>query len=336
MRKPATSASLRSEVRGPSLRRVFERGSRCARVLWRRHVLRERYIEQDVHDYRMLLDAGDPGLSRELLCAGAREAEQKFVLERELRAGMNVFDLGANLGYYTVMLSRLVGSTGRVYAVEPVASNFELLLQNIRLNALLNVEPEQVAIADRDGSKRLLLTERSNWHSFISPDVDPGIAWLRKYRRRIVGGAWTPARTLSTYLAGKPRMDLVRMDLEGYEGEILEGVRALSEEETPRRILFETHPEFYGNGEQMRDVLDRLRRERSLGVKYLISDFQHGSMRYTDVEPARRIFERRGYGAKFVVREFRNRAVYADIRQDDAVDLICHGECVNSALLAAV
>jgi FkbM family methyltransferase len=336
MQERVDPAGTHTALNVPSiLRRAAGRGGRYARLLWRRHLLGQRYVEQRVHNYRMMLDSRDPGLSRQLLLSGVRELEQKFILESELRRGMTVFDLGANLGYYTVMMAGLVGPEGRVYAVEPVESNFSLLEQNTRLNRLQNVHAQRLAIADVDGAKALHLTPQSNWHSFHRPDVDASIAWLRKYERKVIAEHSVPTRTLSTYLSDKPQIDLMRMDIEGYEIEILRSLRSLPRAATERlHVLFETHPEFYGEGDEMYSVLDALRREHALAVKYLVSDFQWGSRRYPAIEPAERIFARRGYRSGHIVKAFRNRAIYAGIAQPDAIDLICRCECVNAALLA--
>src|SRR5262245_2100269 len=119
-----------------------------------RHLLRRRYIEKKVNGYRLLLDADDPGLSRELLDRGTREPEQRFIVERLLRPGLVAFDLGANLGYYTVMMAKLVGQRGAVYAVEPFPDSFRLLDENIRRNRLFNVHIDDVSIATADGERQ--------------------------------------------------------------------------------------------------------------------------------------------------------------------------------------
>jgi FkbM family methyltransferase len=312
-----------------------QRGGYYARLLWERDVLGRRFVQRRIHDFRMILDTRDPGLSRELLKQGAREAEQRFILQLEMRRGMTAFDLGANLGYYTVMMARLTGPEGCVYAVEPVAHNFGLLEQNIRLNGLDNVHAERCAIADVDGVKSMFLTARSNWHSFHRPQLDTTMAWLRKYQRPVVAELMVPTQTLVRWLADKPPVDVLRMDIEGYEIEILRALRAAPRAmSTSMRVLFETHPEFYEGGDSMHDVLEALGRECGLGVKYLISDFQRGSRKHPEIEPAAQVFARRGYGPRHILKEFRNRAIYADVRQDAAVDLICRSECVNAALLA--
>ena len=312
---------------GELLRRAARRGGNLGVLAWQRHVLGRRYFEKRIYDYRLVVDAEDPGISRQLIHLGERELEQKLLLERELKPGMRAFDLGANIGYYTVMMARLVGSAGRVYAVEPVPRNFELLSRNVSGNGLAGrTELEQVAIAESDGERPLLISEKSNWHSFQPPDVDSAVAWKRSYTRKMIGSLSVKTRALAAYLAERPPIDLVRMDLEGFEVEILEAVLGLPAALSCNlRILFETHPELYHSCNDLRPVLEALCRD-GYTIQYLISDFHE--------REGEALFSRYGYGAANMLHENRARAIYSGLAAKDAIDLICESECVHAAFLA--
>jgi FkbM family methyltransferase len=318
------------------LAEMARRGAQQSSLVLHRRVLRRRFIERQIHGYRLLLDADDPGISRHLLSRGAREAEQKFVIERVLKTGMTAFDLGANLGYYTVMMAGLVGENGRVYAVEPHPDNFRLLGENVRLNRLANVEIDNIAIGTADGEQELMISEKSNWHSLHVPVLDPGVSWQAKYARTFVGSMQVRTAALPTYLKGKEPVDLLRMDLEGYEVEILKSIA--NSPRSPRsrmRILFETHPEFYSpKRNDMRGTLEQLCERHGYRFEYLISDYHHGSRREPERESGRRVFEHFGYGAAHIVEQFRNRAVYANLRTADAIELVSSSECVHAALMS--
>jgi FkbM family methyltransferase len=300
-----------------------------------RHLLRRRYIEKKVNGYRLLLDADDPGLSRELLDRGTREPEQRFIVERLLRPGLVAFDLGANLGYYTVMMAKLVGQRGAVYAVEPFPDSFRLLDENIRRNRLFNVHIDDVAIAAADGERQFLLTRRANWHSLHAPHVNSAVPWQAKYAREIIGSMRVRTQTLQRYLSDKEPIDLLRMDLEGYEVEVLRSVCGLPESQTRRlRILFETHPEFYDPvHNDMRSVLTKLF-DHGFRCEYLISDFHRGARRQKVFESGRSVFLRYGYSDQHAIRHFPNRVVYPNVHAADAIELICNSECVHAAVLA--
>ena len=143
------SAALQERSAMQLLSEVAHRSCNAGYLALQRRVLGRRFIEKRIYDYRLVLDSDDPGISSRLLSHGSREPEQKFIIESTLKPGMVAFDLGANLGYYTVMMARLVGDSGRVYAVEPFPDNFRLLGENIHRNQLKNVQLENVAIGPR-------------------------------------------------------------------------------------------------------------------------------------------------------------------------------------------
>ena len=97
----------------------------------KKHILKRALLSRSIHDYRMYLNLNDPGISKTLAIVGKRELEHVYILKNELREGMTVWDIGANIGYYVLMEAKYVGSTGKVYAVEPSPSNYELLKKNL-------------------------------------------------------------------------------------------------------------------------------------------------------------------------------------------------------------
>lgn len=329
------SAALHERSAWQWLAKLAQRGAHTSSFALQRHVLRRRFIEKRIYDYRLLLDAEDPGIGRQLLRRASREPEQKFIVESSLRPGMVAFDLGANVGYYTVMMAKLVGASGRVYAVEPFPANFRMLAENVRRNGLDNVSTENIAIGTEDGEAQLQIASKSNWHSLLVPRPNSSVAWQAKYARAMVGSIPVQARSLRTYLADKEPMDFLRMDLEGYETEILSSLIDLPRAYTRRmKILFETHPEFYdSDANRMRGALEQLCRAHGYTFEYLISDFQQGS-RSADIEPGSEVFARYGYTASNIVRNSGSRAIYANLRTEDAIELVCTSECVHAALMS--
>ena len=82
----------------------------------------------------MYLDPKDRGISRTLLLFGERELDHKLILERIVKKNMKIFDIGANIGYYVLMESNLIGEKGKILAIEPVDKNIKLLRKNLKLN----------------------------------------------------------------------------------------------------------------------------------------------------------------------------------------------------------
>ena len=75
----------------------------------------------------MILDLDDPGLSRALMLFRTREVDHKVMLERIVRPGMRIFDIGGNIGYYPLMELTLLAGSGQLVVIEPVPQNVALL-----------------------------------------------------------------------------------------------------------------------------------------------------------------------------------------------------------------
>lgn len=81
---------------------------------------------------------------------GSYELEKRRVFENTVRSGSVVFDIGAHVGFYTLLSSVLVGTRGEVFAFEPVQKNLRYLREHLRLNNVSNVNIVEAAVADRD------------------------------------------------------------------------------------------------------------------------------------------------------------------------------------------
>ena len=100
----------------------------------------------------MFLDSVD---SLRLSFNGVYEpCETEFVMN-EIKKGDVVLDIGANIGYYTLIFARLVGEEGKVFAFEPDPENFALLKKNVEINGYHNVVLVQKAISNKTGKIRL-------------------------------------------------------------------------------------------------------------------------------------------------------------------------------------
>jgi len=136
------------------------------------------------------------------------EAGTARLIRRVATEGGVVVDVGANVGYFTRIASRAVGSTGVVHAVEPLASALRLL----RLNTqdLPNVFIHATALSARSGEASLYVHEGGDL-STLSPSDDA---------REVVR---VPLTTLDELLADASRVDLIKIDVEGHEFEVVMG-----------------------------------------------------------------------------------------------------------------
>ncbi len=282
-----------------------------------RRVLGRRFLEKRIHDYRLLLDLEDRGISRSLLLFGTRESDHKIILERVLRPGMTVFDIGANIGYYVLMELGLLNGRGRVIAIEPSPGNVRLLRRNLALNGYGDVEVIEGAVSDSQGVRAFHLSEQSNLGTFHP--VGSGAAHLSGDRIE-VKTCTVPELSLRY---GVP--DLIRMDVEGHEVEVIDGmIGAIRAGKLAPVILFETHLSRYSAGHDMAAVLRALFAS-NYAVRYLSSSYERGT----------RLINGRGYhGSAPIPTDGVERVIFENIADDDAVDFICHTGGARTVLLA--
>jgi len=96
------------------------------------------------------------------LLADRYEEGTTLLFKRTLQPGWVVADVGAHVGYYTLLAAQIVGSEGRVFSFEPDPTNFSLLRRNIELNRLRNVVAVPKAVADRDMRLKLFQDPQGN------------------------------------------------------------------------------------------------------------------------------------------------------------------------------
>jgi FkbM family methyltransferase len=185
-----------------------------------------------VREHQLHLDPGDLGLARCLLVYdGNWEPLETELFLWIVKKNMVVLDIGANVGYYTLLAARAVGASGKVYAFEPAPNNYALLCQNIRDNGYTNVVTIPKAVADRSGKVRLYLDPKNLGSHNLS------------------GGATTfasvevEAAALDEYFHGyEDPIDVIKVDAEGAEALILQGMRDLLRRNAKLALFTEFHP----------------------------------------------------------------------------------------------
>jgi FkbM family methyltransferase len=143
---------------------------------------------------------------------GSYEADKVEIVMRSVRPGMTVFDIGANAGYYTLLFSRQVGPTGRVFAVEPLPENGASLLHHVRVNGIANTRVISAAMGAMAGWMNFQVAGSNSMGHLGGGDATLRVATM----------------TLDSLRAevGEPPA-VVKMDIEGGEGDALRGATAL-------------------------------------------------------------------------------------------------------------
>ena len=179
----------------------------------------------------MYLHEHDLGLTPSVRRYGGWEPLETQVVLHEVKQGETVLDIGANVGYYTLLLAACVGSEGRVIAFEPEPDNLALLEANVRLNRLSNVTVVPKAVSSAGSSLPLYLSEdqkgtHSFWHAYGA-------------RRSVVVDAVSLDDYFRDYVGS---VDFIKMDIEGAEGHALMGMGQLLRRNDHCRVLTEFSP----------------------------------------------------------------------------------------------
>jgi FkbM family methyltransferase len=221
-----------------------------------------------VQNNQMYVNPQDEPLGRSLATEGIYEGYETSLFRSFVKGGMTVIDIGANVGYYTLIAAELVGETGKVFAFEPEPGNFDLLSRNIRLNNYANVDAVQKAVSKGTESITLYI-DRGNF----------GNRSLAKGNILVDGGA-VEIETVSldefcaSHLNGR-RLDVLKIDAQGAEGLILMGAKETLKEYAPT-IFMEFEPEMLRNiGTDPVDLLDDF---SALGYHFRLLDYQTKSL----------------------------------------------------------
>jgi len=181
-----------------------------------------------VHGSKMYLNPFDEGISSSLHLHGTYEPLATALMKEIIRPGMTVIEIGANIGYYALLQARWVGATGRVIAIEPEPGNFGLLVRNVSVNGYTNVSTVNAAIARRSGNATLWLHNSFERHSLIEGSESNASIEV-------------PAWSVDDLVRDEARVDVVKMDIEGYECEAIYGMVQTMKKHKPVFIV-EIHP----------------------------------------------------------------------------------------------
>ena len=155
------------------------------------------------------------GVGADLL-EGEFEPVQTALLSSQLKPGMTFIDVGANIGYYTVIASKIVGNSGRIHCFEPEPQNCRILAKNILENKLSNVYLHNVALSDSTGIV-VLHTDSKNFgaHSLCKANIFSN-----------EGSELSVLATrLDDFVAanGISKVDMIKLDVQGAEAKVIAG-----------------------------------------------------------------------------------------------------------------
>lgn len=180
---------------------------------------------------KMLLSTRDLGFSYHVMLDGYWEIWLTLFFARTVMPGMTVMDIGANLGYYTLLLGDAVGPSGHVIAVEPVPQTIELLKKTIGLNGMAGWVRLVAAAA---------AGPRTSAVEMFVPENEPKNAAI--IATPLEGTVQVPAVSVDELTRDLSRLDLVKIDAEGAETVIIDGMQETIKRLHPNLLLeFNAH-----------------------------------------------------------------------------------------------
>ena len=195
-----------------------------------------------IDNQKMYLDEKD---NLSLSVFGNYEPLETNLVKKEIKKGNSVIDIGAFIGYYTLIFAKLVGENGTVFAFEPQDSSFSLTKKNLEINGYKNYVLENKLVSNK--------TEKVKFFS-----------------------KWKDAIRLDDYFNFSKNIDFIKMDIEGAEALATDGMTRILEENSKIKLMTEFHPnELKKFGTTPEDYLEKL---RSFGFKIYHIDNKNKSI----------------------------------------------------------
>lgn len=183
----------------------------------------------EVNGFKMYVICRDWAVAPSLIFAHVWNPTETKIFRQHIKEGMTVIDVGAYIGYYSLLASRLVGDKGRVYAFEPSPECLGLLHKNIQLNNCKNIQVFEKAVTDKSGHTTFYLSPRNlSTSSTLKTFQD---------QRQIKVLTTTLDETI-----GDDKIDFIKIDIEGGETKALKGMSRIIENSPNLRMMIEVYP----------------------------------------------------------------------------------------------
>ena len=188
----------------------------------------------EVNGLKLYIVCRDWAVAPTMLFAHTWEPEETKLCQVHIKAGMNVIDAGAYIGYYSILASKLVGDKGKVYSFEPSPECLELLYKNIEINECKNIRVFEKALMDK--------VDQSTF--YLSPQNLSGSTMFENYSTQ--GNIKDPQIEISTTTLdeeiGDEKVDFIKMDIEGGEVKALAGMERIIDNNPNLKMIIEVFP----------------------------------------------------------------------------------------------
>jgi FkbM family methyltransferase len=171
-------------------------------------------VEKEIvfHGIKLLVPTKDTSMVPSIINQDYEQFELD-IFRKIVKPGNTVLDIGANLGIYSIIGSKLVGKDGSIHSFEPVPENLKFLRHNVKQNKCTNVVVAPIALSDKKGEEKIFIAKKNvGTHSMGQYSSSKDTITVK-------------TDTVMNYVKiNKLNVDIVKMDIEGYEGHVLRGV----------------------------------------------------------------------------------------------------------------
>lgn len=267
------------------------------------------FVEKKIGKHQMRIDAKMRGIHSTLRkwksgdMNAKREPELLHVIEKEIKPGMIVVDLGANIGYLSLIMADLMKGKGFLHCIEPDPRNIKLLTYNIKVNKYNFMQMYPLAISNKKGKSNFCLGSSSNLSSMTKTKNTKGKIEVK-------------VNTLTNFFKHKDFPNFIKTDIEGAEVEMMDGAYEMFKENNfPCKIIMEIHPKFYS---KTHSLAVQMNKYFGIGfkTKYVISA----------AVPIPDLFKKMGYDKPLKVFKSSgyNRGLYDNFTDKDMIKVACH------------
>lgn len=223
----------------------------------------EKVIEVQGFKIKVITQGYIGDISTELLYKGIHEPKSTEVFKRYIQEGNCVVDIGANVGYFTLLSALLIGEMGRVFAFEPDPMNMIELQNNVDLNGFKNVRPSLIALSDYNGrSKFFLSSKESARHSLIETKEHDGSTMVEV------------AKLDDTIPTNLP-VHFLKTDTEGNELAVLKGAKETINRNYGIKMLVEVYYDaLKANKVEVMDLWNYITNDLDMKYIYCVDDYK--------------------------------------------------------------
>tara|TARA_B110001454_G_scaffold77216_1_gene74805 strand:- start:2074 stop:2919 length:846 start_codon:yes stop_codon:yes gene_type:complete len=208
---------------------------------------------------KIYLELSNP-LTWDLVLGKDVEKDVKEQFLQNINVGDTVIDVGAHIGEYTLLGAKLSGSTGTVISIEPDHDTVKSLKENINLNNFKNCKVFEKAIGEKVETKILYKISEEDVYGYLDPYVEN--KKLKKYSEIEVT---TIDEIIS--LNNIDTVNLLKIDVEGFEHEVLLGCENALKKDKIKKIIVELHPQYLESKGKNEELINSFLKEHGFTTK---------------------------------------------------------------------